>query len=107
MTNDKSIAVVGDRASIIIFNTAGVTVKAVDSVASAQTAVRELASDGYKIIYVSERYTDAISDLMEKYREYAYPAIIPIPDAMGSTGYGTKKVIYNMEKAIGTNIFDK
>ena len=104
---ENKIAAVGDRASIIIFNTAGITTRAATNAKEAETAVRELATDGYKVIFISEKYTDDLADILEKYREAAYPAIIPIPDRSGTRGVGNAKIIANMEKAIGTNIFDK
>ena len=104
---DNKIAAVGDRASIIIFNTAGILTKPVADAKEAEVAVRQLASDGCKIIFISEKYADALADIIEKYREYSYPAIIPIPDRSGTMGIGQAKIIANMEKAIGTNIFDK
>ena len=105
--NESRIAAVGDRASIIIFNTAGITTRAVADSKEAESTVRELASSGYKIIFISEKYVDDLADILDKYREYAYPAIIPIPDRSGTMGVGNTKIIANMEKAIGTNIFDK
>ncbi len=105
--SENKIAAVGDRASIIIFNTAGITTCAASNAKEAELAVRRLATDGYKVIFISERYTSDLADIIEKYRESAYPAIIPIPDRSGTMGVGNKKIIANMEKAIGTNIFDK
>ena len=105
--NENKIAAVGDRASIIIFHTAGIETRAVDTADSAQKAVMELAFDGYRIIFISEKYVHDLTDIIEKYRESAYPAIIPIPDRTGSMGIGNEKIVANMEKAIGTNIFDK
>lgn len=105
--NENKIAAVGDRASIIIFNTAGITTRAVADAKEAEKTVRELASSGYKVIFIGEKYINDLADILEKYREYAYPAIIPIPDRSGTMGVGNTKIIANMEKAIGTNIFDK
>lgn len=105
--SENKIAAVGDRASIIIFNTAGISTHAVADAKEAETTVRRLAAEGYKIIFISEKYTADLADVMEKYREAAYPAIIPIPDRSGARGVGEEKIIANMEKAIGTNIFDK
>ena len=106
MSSNK-IAAVGDRASVIIFNTAGIATYAVSDSKEAEKKVRTLATEGYKIIFISEKYTDDLADILEKYRESAYPSIIPIPDRSGTMGVGLKKIKDNMEKAIGTDIFDK
>ena len=105
--NEVKIAAVGDRASIIIFHTAGIKTRAVNDAKEAELAIRELATDGFRIIFISEKYNDELADILEKYRKVAYPAIIPIPDRSGTMGIGNKKIIDNMERAIGTNIFDK
>jgi V/A-type H+-transporting ATPase subunit F len=105
--NEKLIAAVGERASVIIFHASGVTTRAVENTEEAEKAVISLANEGYKVIFLSEVYYIGLPDLMEKYREYPYPAIIPIPDRSGEKGVGAQKIIDNMERAIGTNIFDK
>ena len=104
---ETKIAVVGDRASVIIFSAVGITVKEADTEKDAERAVMELVQEGYKIIFITEVLFKELSDLAEKYRERAYPALIPIPDRSGSMHIAETSVIHNMEKAIGTNIFDK
>ena len=105
--DNKKIAAVGDRASVIVFHTAGVTTRSVNTSDLARQAVKELAGEGYNIIFLSEIFYSELSDLIDKYRAMPYPSIIPIPDRSGSKGVGEKKIVDNMEKAIGTNIFDK
>ncbi|MBQ7898121.1 MAG: V-type ATP synthase subunit F [Clostridia bacterium] len=105
--SETKIAAVGDRASVILFHTAGVTTRDVISLEEAESAVRELVVAGYNVIFITEAFIKDMTDLTEKYRREAYPALIPIPDRSGSMGLAEKKVIDNMEKAIGTNIFDK
>ena len=107
MMTETKIAVIGDRASVIIFSAVGVTVKEADTPKEAERAVFELVQQGYKVIFITEVLFRDIPDLVEKYRESAYPTLIPIPDRSGSMHIGEKSVIHNMEKAIGTNIFDK
>ena len=106
MTETK-IAAVGDRAYVILFHAAGVTTRDVSTVEEAEKAVITLIQEGYKVIFITEVFIKELGDLTEKYREQAYPSLIPIPDRSGSMGLAEKKVIDNMEKAIGTNIFDK
>ena len=103
---ETKIAVIGDRASVIIFTAVGITVKEATTPKEAKRAVMELVQQGYKIIFITEVLFSSLSDLAEKYRESAYPSIIPIPDRSGSMHIAEMGVIHNMEKAIGTNIFD-
>ena len=104
---ENIFAAVGDGASISLFHTVGIKTVSVSTAGEAQKAVMTLVREGKKIIFVTEVFIKELSDLTEKYRENAYPAIIPIPDRNGSLHLAQKKIIDNMEKAIGTNIFDK
>ena len=104
---ETKIAAVGDRASVVVFHTAGVTTRSVCTPEEAEKATISLVRDGYKVIFITEAFIKELPDLVEKYREAAYPMLIPIPDRSGSLHLAEKKVIDNMEKAIGTNIFDK
>ena len=60
----------------------------------------------YKVIFLAERFAEELEDLLAKYRGRPYPAILPIPDQSGETGYGMKKIVSNMEKAVGSNLFE-
>ena len=42
--------------------------------------------------------------LFEKYREQQLPAVIPIPSASGSTGFGIGNVKKYVEQAVGSDI---
>lgn len=106
MENIK-IAAVGDKESVMIFNTAGVSTSYVSTPKEAEKAVLEFIRKGANVIFITEVFIRELGDLVEKYRQSAYPSLIPIPDRSGSLGLAEKKVIDNMEKAIGTNIFDK
>ena len=100
-------AAVGEHSSVVLFNTAGVDAVSVESVEEASTAIRKLVRGGYSVIFLTENYAIALEEDLKRYRAQAYPLILPIPERTGSTGYGLEKVKINMEKAIGTNIFDK
>lgn len=104
---ENIFAAVGDGASVSLFHTVGIKTVSVTTANDAERAIRALVREGKKVIFVTEVFIKELSDLTEKYREKAYPAIIPIPDRNGSLHLAEKKIIENMEKAIGTNIFDK
>lgn len=103
---NQKAAAIGEHSSVIIFHTAGIKTVSVNSTAQAQKELVKLIKDGYGIIFLSERYAEEMQDLLTTYRTSAYPLILPIPDRNGATGYGMKKVFSNMEKALGTNIFE-
>ena len=99
-------AAVGEHSSVVLFNTAGVDAVSVENADEARSAVTRLVRDGYSVIFLTENYAISLEEDLQKYRAQAYPLILPIPERTGSTGYGLEKVRINMEKAIGTNIFD-
>ncbi len=107
MMEQTKIAAVGEHGSVLVFRTAGVRTESAVTAEEAERAVTKLAADGYRVIFVSEVLLEQIPDIVNKYRPVPYPAIIPIPDRAGATGYSMKKITDNMEKAIGTNIFEK
>lgn len=100
------VAAVGEHSSVILFHTAGVKSVSVKTSTEAEKAVNSLVKEGYQIIFLTESYVNELSEALDRYRRTAYPLILPIPERTGSTGYSMKKITDNMEKAIGTNIFD-
>ncbi len=98
------IAAVGDAASVLVFRAAGVETVFAENPAEAERAVRALAAEGCRVIFVTERLLEQLPDLAAHYRRTAYPAVISIPGRDGPTGYGAGKIAENMEKAIGTSL---
>ena len=104
MRNDK-IAVIGDKDSILAFKAVGADVFPVTEEDAASTLKK--AARSYPIIFVTEDIAIKIEDMNDRYKTRAYPAVIPIPGAQGSNGYGMKIISDNVEKAIGTDILSK
>ena len=100
------IAAVGEHSSVILFHTAGIITKSVTTAEEAEKAVQHFVKEGYEIIFLSERLAAEMEDTIKRYRAAAYPLILPVPDRNGATGYSMGRIVGNMEKAIGTNIFE-
>jgi len=98
------IAVVGDKDSIYGFASLGLSIFPCEGEALASKTVRELAKDGYGVIYITEELFELIPDEVEYYRDKPLPAIIPIPGVKGNTGVGMKNVSVSVEKAVGSDI---
>lgn len=105
MTEAK-IAAVGKHESILLFSAAGVKTVPADTNAEALQAVKSLIKDGAEVIFLTENYAAALEEQLHRYRESAYPIILPVSEKSGPTGYGIAKINANMEKALGTNIFN-
>lgn len=103
---DVKIAAVGRHESILLFSAAGVKTVPADTAEQALQAVKSLVKNGAQLIFLTENYAAALEEPLERYRENAYPVILPVPEKSGPTGYGMAKINANMEKALGTNIFN-
>ncbi len=101
---NKRIAVVGDKDSILAFKACGVDVFGVKDNFEAEDIVKKLARE-YAIIFITEDIAMSINEVIDRYKARPYPAVIPIPNANGSTGYGMQGISKNVEKALGADIF--
>lgn len=98
------IAVVGNYESICGFASLGLDIYGVSNQNEAEETVKKLAESRFGIIFVTEGYLEKMPRIFEKYREAQIPAIIPIPDASGATGFGMGNVKKYVEQAVGSDI---
>lgn len=105
--SEYKTAAVGSHSSVVLFSAAGIRTVSAETVKDAEKAVNTLAKEGYSIIFLTENYAEALENELKRFRANAYPVILPVPDKSGPNGYGMGKIKDNMEKAIGTDIFDK
>ena len=105
MLNNK-IAVIGDKDSILAFKAVGADVFPIKNYFDAAETMKKLARS-YAIVFVTEDIAENISDIIDRYKTRPYPAVIPIPGAAGSNGYGMCGISKNVEKAIGSDILNK
>ncbi|HOB64633.1 MAG: V-type ATP synthase subunit F [Clostridiales bacterium] len=99
----EKIAVIGDKDSVLAFKALGVDVFGARSAAEASDTLKKLARE-YAVIFITEDIAQSISDIVERYRVRAYPAVIPIPSSKGTTGYGMSGISKDVERAIGADI---
>ncbi|RLK64034.1 V-type ATP synthase subunit F [Atopobacter sp. AH10] len=98
------IAVVGDKDSILPFRLLGFSVYPVNTAKEARTKIDSLAKEETGIIYLTEALAKDIPDTIRRYDDQLVPAIILIPNHLGSLGIGLDRVQENVEKAVGQNI---
>ncbi|MBO1678381.1 V-type ATP synthase subunit F [Bittarella massiliensis (ex Durand et al. 2017)] len=98
------IAVMGDRDSVYGFAALGLDTYSIDDPAAAGKKLKELAGGNYAIIYMTEALFEALSEVVDRYREAPLPAIIPIPGVIGNTGIGEALVKKSVEQAVGSDI---
>lgn len=100
---EKSIAVLGDKDSVLCFKAIGVDVFEADNAEQTETKLKLIARD-YKIIYITEDLAALVPELIARYKTRAYPIVTPIPTASGSLGIGMDGIKKDVEKAIGSDI---
>lgn len=99
------IAVIGDSESVTAFMAIGATVQKVSDEYQASDVLRKLAkTDEYAVILVTENYAAKMDALMQKLKEQPYPAVLAIPSANGSNGFGMAGIKRDVEKAVGVDI---
>ena len=97
-------AIIGDGESILVFKAVGVDPFPVKTPLDAETVLTKIART-YKIIFITDDFAAEIDSQIKKYTAQSYPIIVSIPSKAGSNGYGEKKLLESMEKALGINIF--
>lgn len=100
----NSIAVIGDRDSVMLWRALGIETVFADKAADIEKSIHRLARDGYKIIYITEQAASLATEAVDRYKTETYPAIILIPNREGSLGLGMQGIRDNIEKAIGADI---
>lgn len=103
MLSNKKIAVIGDKDSILAFKAIGVDCYPAKNYFEAQDTLKMLARE-YAVIFITEDIAVNIQDVLKRYKTRPFPAVIPIPSAQGSTGFGMKGLSKDVEKAIGVDI---
>lgn len=98
------VGVIGDKDSILGFKALGFAVSYSTDRADTEKALREMAGDGFAVIYITEQAAKDVLDIIDGFSDSQYPAIIPIPGNQGSLGIGREKVKKSVERAVGADI---
>ena len=98
------IAAIGDKNSIYGFASLGITIFPVESSTQAVKTIRNIAENGYGVIFITENIAAEIQNELGRYNDEALPAIIPIPGVYGNTGFGMEQVSSFVERAVGSDI---
>jgi V/A-type H+-transporting ATPase subunit F len=97
------IGVVGDKDSIYGFSALGFDIFPTGA-GDAEGRIKELADEGYGVIYVTEKIAAAAGAQIKKYQNSMLPAVILIPGVSGNTGEGVRNIKASVEKAVGSDI---
>lgn len=100
------IAVMGDRDSVSGFACLGLDTFIVNDKTTGERKLKELSSNNYAIIYVTEALAFELSAEIDKYKDVITPAIILIPGVSGNTGEGMSSLLKSVERAVGSQLLD-
>jgi len=103
----KNIAVVGEKDSVLGFRAVGFDVFETSDAQSTAVIIRRLAEQDYGVIFITEQALKPVRAVVDKFKEYRTPAIIPIPGRGGSLGIGMESVRKSVERAVGADILFK
>lgn len=105
LDKNAKIAVIGDKDSVLAFKALGIEVFNAGNYFESADLLKKLARE-YKIIFITEDLAQEIASTVGAYKSVAYPIIISIPSAKGSTGYGLRQLSEYVEKAVGIDILN-
>lgn len=100
----NKIAVIGDKDSVLAFQSVGVEVFDATTPSEAQALVKKLSQEQYAVLFLAENLAEKIPDVLEKAKTKPFPAIVPIPTTAVSSGFGMQGIKKDVEKAIGVDI---
>ena len=98
------MAVIGDKDSVMLFKAVGIDVFYETDGEKANRQIKQLAREGYGVIYLTETLYPLCADASEPFKSEPYPAIIPIPDVHGAPGTGIRNLKGYVETAVGVDI---
>ncbi len=99
------IGVVGDKDSVLAFQSMGIDIFPVKDAKEARNIIDKIAKEHYGLIFLTEQVAKNIEETVQRYKKKLTPAIILIPSNQGTLGIGMEEINKNVEKAIGSNIF--
>lgn len=99
-----NIAVIGDKESVYAYASLGMEVFSEQSSEELSKLLKNLVSNEYAVIFITENLAQKVWDDIEKYQDRIMPAIILIPGVSDNTGLGLKKLSKSVERAVGSDI---
>ena len=99
------IAIIGRRDSVLPFMALGFSVFEVHTASDAGQILHDLVkSEKYGIVFITEDFAADLEDEIARYKDAPLPAIVSLPTAAGSTGYGMNAMRDAVERAVGVDI---
>ncbi len=105
---DVKIAAFGEKDIISIFKSAGVDIFPVngdkDKISEVEDRLRQLVSEGYGIIFMTETTASKLDNLVREYANEVVPSIVVIPGLGERNNYAVNNLRRAIIKAVGADI---
>jgi V/A-type H+-transporting ATPase subunit F len=99
-SDNKRIAVMGSKDTVLIFKAVGMDVFFTDT-ADPRTVLEDLFDKEYAVILITERDAVLAGGLIASVSDKPYPVILPIPDGVGRYGLSADRISADIEKLCG------
>ncbi len=99
------IAAIGDDDCLLAYKAIGIEVFPVKDYREAHRLILKMANEDYGVIFLSESLSKEMEETLTRFREKLVPAIVLVPDALGTTGLGMAELKKSVEKAVGIDLF--
>ena len=100
----RSVAVIGDRASVADFRALGLDAYPADTAGEAEVLIDALAEKGCAVICLTETLAKDLPQALDRRKGTLQPAILLIPGREGSLGIGKEQITAAIRRAIGTDL---
>ena len=105
---DIKVAAFGEKDIISIFKAAGIDTFPVngdiDKISETEERLRQIVSEGYGIIFMTETIAAKLDDLVREYANEMLPSIVVIPGLGKRNNYAVKNLRRAIIKAVGADI---
>lgn len=99
-----NVGVIGDRDSVLCFQSVGFDVRPVIDKKQAVAELNSLSKNGCAVIFVTDEYYKSAETEIAAFSTSYTTAVIPIPGKNSRDDIGMKKIKQAIEKAVGTDI---
>lgn len=100
----SKIGIIGDRDTVLGFKAIGVEIFETSDFRDAHKIILRLAKTDYAVIFITERLAKDLGETLGEFKDQLVPAIILIPDHLGSMHLAMEGINQNIVKAIGSQI---
>lgn len=100
----SSIAMIGDRDSILGFKALGVAVFPVNTKDESVEALKEIAKSEFKVAFITEQMAPGPEEISTIIGDRVFPVVTMIPSNRGSTGLALKRIQALVRRAAGADV---